>query len=147
MNSPIVNDTFRFVKWLYAEFLPVGYRDFQLDLAMELKNDCISEGIRHGLLDEQLEILALAALLHNIGCIEGQYHQKEVSKTIAANFLEEQHYFDWNIDKVLAAIEATADDGLPMNESGRIIRQLKFKQHDALATNHTLLREMGDIYP
>lgn len=147
MNSPIVNDTFRFVKWLYAEFLPVGYRDFQLDLAMDLKNNCVTKGLQYGMPDQQLEVLSLAALLHNVGCIEGQYHSRDVSKIIARNFLEEKGYYDWDIQKVEHTIDATSEYASFTDDCGKIIQTLKFKQMYEVAGSDLYPEEMGDVFP
>ena len=147
MNSPIVNATFRFVKWLYSEFLPIGYRDFQLDLAMELKNECVAFGLKKGLDDYDLEVLALAALLHNTGCIEGQYHNRDVSQTIARNFLSEKGFYDWQIEKVEASIEATAENCPAKDYRGKIIRKRKFTQANRMASDQLHFEEMGDVYP
>ena len=148
MNSPIVNDTFRFVKWLYAEFLPIGYRDFQLDLAVELKNSCTSCGLQRGLSDQELEILSIAALLHNIGCIEGQYHDRTVAKTIAHSFLAEKGLLEWKIEKVEYAIEATAEESTPKGQLAALIRQLKFKQAARIAAYKRFqTQQIGDVFP
>ena len=147
MNSPIVNDTFRFVKWLYAEFLPVGYRDFQLDLAIDLKNDCVTKGLQSKMLDQQLEVLSLAALLHNVGCIEGQYQCRIVSKIIARNFLKEKGYLDWNFQKVEQIIDATSKHVSSTDDCGQIIQNLKFKQIHKLASNDQQLETIENVFP
>ncbi|MCH2085269.1 MAG: hypothetical protein MK226_22985 [Saprospiraceae bacterium] len=147
MNSPIVNDTFRFVKWLYTEFLPAGYRDFQLDLAMDLKNDCVTKGLQSKMTNQQIEVLSLAALLHNVGCIEGQYQSRVVSKIIARNFLEEKGYFDWDIQNVEQTIEATSPYASFTDSCGQIIHSLKFKQMHIIADGELQLEAIGDVFP
>lgn len=127
MNTRIVNETFSFVQWLYERFLPVGYRDFQLDLSLELKNKSIIAGRRANFNDQELEVLALSALLYNAGCIEGQYDDRAVSKTIARNFLKEQELPENKISQVIGCIEATQESFSARNKLEALIQFVKKK--------------------
>ena len=149
MNTRIVNETFRFVKWLYGRFLPPGYNDFQLEQSMAVKNKSILVGRRARLKDQELEILALSALLYNTGCIEGQYQNRAVSVTIAKGFLKEQGLSSSKIAKVLSCIEATQSD---IKANTRLEELMKFVE-DAVSgarlNNRGRYRspELPDVFP
>lgn len=110
MNSPIVNNTFLFVKHLYTCYLPKGFDRFQLDQAIQEKNSWVSKGLKADLTDTELEILALTALLHRVGIIETLRSYSPVSRTIAQRYLREQHYPTKRISSTLRAM-AVANQG------------------------------------
>ena len=122
MDTRIVDETLRFVKWLYTRFLPAGYRDFQWDLSLEFKNNSLVAGRRANFNDQELEVLAISALLYNAGCIEGQYYDRAVSKTIARSFLEEQHLPENKIYQVLGCIDATQSSFNARNKMEELIQ-------------------------
>ncbi len=145
MNNPIVNETYSFVRGLYREYLPDGYWRFQLDLGMEMKNQLVTLGLIRRLSDEELEILSLAAMLHNTGCIEGQYDEKEVSLTIADTFLREMNYHPDRIDIVMECIIATQAGFPPSGQLQKMMREVSrgVMQRQGLYD----LPEIGDIWP
>lgn len=104
MNSPIVNNTFLFVKYLYKAYLPAGFDRFVFDQAVKEKNVWVSKGLQAGLSDVELEILALTALLHRVGIIENLKSYCQVSRTIAERYLQEQQYPSKRIPSILHAI-------------------------------------------
>lgn len=147
MNTPIVNHVFRFVQSIYREHLPHGFRDFQLDLSMEFKNDLISAGLKQQLPDETLEALALAALLHNTGCIEGQYERRKVSQTISQKYLAEIGCSPALIEEVLHYIEMTCPLSCPLSGTDQLIQQVKFKQAQRLGGTIPRKNVIGDLWP
>ena len=147
MNAPIVNDAFQFVRSLYKKYLPLGFRAFQLDQGMELKNLCTSIGLRQGLSDDEMEILALAALLHNIGSIEGEFENREVSKAIAERYLQEQNYPVMDIFQVLACIAATRAESTPRTRLSGIIQAAKFSNVKGRDRKREKKDEVGDLWP
>ena len=144
MNTAIVNQSYLFVKWLYREFLPSGYRDLQIDLAMELKNTCISRGLHFQFTDQELEVIALAALFHNCGCIEGQDEDRKASLLIARNFLQEQKYQPVKIKKVLSCIQATREGAAAHSRIEKLIQRVR-NQDGSLRLS--CREEVGDIWP
>lgn len=146
MNSPIVNRTYCFVKKLYSDFLPPGYCDFQLDLSMDLKNRAVSTGLQHDLSDEQIELLCLAALLHNTGCVESQLSDRTVSKAIASKFLAEQRVSQDIQRSVLQLIDATLIENVPQTRLAKIFQATKFKPINPwlILNGH---QEIGDVWP
>lgn len=147
MNVPIVNDAFLFVRTMYIKYLPVGFRDFQLDQGMVLKNICTSIGLRKGLNDDEIEILALAALLHNIGSIEGEFENREVSKAIAERYLLEKQYPVVDIFQVLACISATQAESIPRTRLSRIIQAAKYSGQKQVREKKEKRGEVGDLWP
>jgi len=149
MNTPIVNNTFRFVKWLFNEFLPAGYSDFQLDQGMQLKNSCIALGRWEKLADQELENLALSALLHNTGCVEGEYRSKRISKLIAKNYLQEQGLEHERISGILQGIDATSERGIPRNRLGYILKLASKEKFwgKFSAELPAACKELPDVFP
>lgn len=145
MNSAIVNKSFIFINWLYKEFLPIGYRDFQLDQSMELKNNCVSKGLQEGLCDEELEIVATSAILHNVGCIEGALHDKRTSIAIASNFLSEMSYAKEKTALVIGCIAATQENYAARSVIESLIQDVKFNLSINLQAQNIL--EIGDFWP
>lgn len=146
MNAPIVNDAFKFVRWLYKKYLPVGFCDLQLDQGMALKNQCTSIGLRKDLKDEEIEILALAAILHNTGSIEGEFEDRIVSQTIAGRFLREKAYPQNRIEEVLACIAATQVSNLPQSRLAQLIHSVRFSNH-YIPNDTPRWDEVGDLWP
>ena len=146
MNSPIVNDAFRFVKWLYDEFLPPALSEWQLDQCMELKNYCVRLALQRKFPEKDIEIVALAAILHNTGCVEGQHVKRLVSKKIAERFLLEQKYGRKRIKDVLDCIDSTQKRKRATDSMGRLIQEAKFCTNPT-AQFHNAKLEVGDIWP
>lgn len=146
MNVPIVNDAFKFVRYLYQKYLPVGFRDLQLDQGMELKNLCTSVGLRKGLKDDEIEILALAAILHNTGSIEGEFDRRMVSQTIAGRYLTEKAYPTHRIEEVLACIAATQADYSPQTNLACLIQTIRFS-NNYQPQKKQKRGEVGDLWP
>ncbi|NRB48606.1 MAG: hypothetical protein HRU41_13095 [Saprospiraceae bacterium] len=111
MNSPIVNNTFQFVQYLYRSYLPKGFDRFEMDQAVFEKNAWVSKGRRAGLSDTELETLALTALLHRVGIIETFRSYSKVSRTIAERYLKEQKFPSKRIASILHAISVANKGG------------------------------------
>ena len=135
MNSPIVNKTFLFVKYLYKSYLPTGYDRFELDQAVQEKNSWVSKGLQAGLTDTELESLALTALLHRVGIIESLRSYSLVSRTIAERYLREQKYPTKRIASILHAI-TVANKG--SYQAHQRLEQIILSQTQM---------EMGDVWP
>ncbi len=133
MNTPIVNTTFRFVKRLYQQYLPEGFDQFQLDQAMIQKNKWVSKGLQAQLSDEEIEALALTALLARIGMIDNE-QSASASKFIAERFLTEQNFPSRRILSLLHAIDVVHKKATPC-------------QHWQGIMVSDLVEEIGDIWP
>ncbi|MEZ5040410.1 MAG: hypothetical protein R2828_10970 [Saprospiraceae bacterium] len=134
MNTPIVNTTFRFVRRMFRQHLPEGFDRFQLDQAVILKNSWVSKGLKRGLEDEALEILALTALLCHVGIIEQLNEHTASSQFIAKCFLEEEGYGKHQIQLLLHALAVANQDCPPISVLEEIINQDKRV-------------EIGDVWP
>lgn len=64
-------------------------------------------GRQSNLSDTDQEIVNIAAWLHDLGYVQMNNGHEELSKTMAQNFLESQHYPSDKIQKVLECIEST----------------------------------------
>ena len=135
MNSPIVNKTFLFVKYLYTAYLPTGFDRFELDQAVQEKNTWVNRGLKAGLTDSELETLALTALLHRVGIIETLRSYSQVSRTIAERYLREQHYPSKRIASILHAI-AVANKG----------SYLAHQRLEQIILSKTK-KDVGDVWP
>lgn len=135
MNSPIVNNTFQFVQYLYRSYLPKGFDRFELDQAMSEKNAWVSKGLQAGLSDTELETLALTALLHRVGIIETFRSYSKVSRTIAERYLKEQKFPSKRIASILHAISVA-------NKGGQMAHQ---RLEQIIVSKAQV--EVGDIWP
>jgi hypothetical protein len=133
MNTPIVNTTFRFVKRLYQQYLPEGFDQFQLDQAMIQKNKWVSKGLQAQLSDEEIEVLALTALLARISMIDNK-QSVSASKLIAERFLAEQNFPSKRILSLLHAIDVVHKKATPCQHWERILMG-------------DLFEEIGDVWP
>lgn len=133
MNTPIVNTTFLFVKRLYYQYLPEGFDQFQLDQAMIQKNIWVSKGLQAQLTDQEIEVLALTALLARIGMVDNK-QGASASKLIAERFLKEQNFPSKRILSLLHAIDVVHKKATPAQHWERIMRS-------------DLFEEIGDVWP
>ncbi|MEN0005212.1 MAG: hypothetical protein AAF798_13755 [Bacteroidota bacterium] len=147
MNTPLINHTFWFVKSIYQEHLPYGFSTFQFDQSMDFKNALIAAGLHHELSDTTLEHLALAALLHNVGCIEGQYEKRSVSQAIAQQYLAEKGCSPETAAQILGFIEMTCPSSRPKTFLDRLIQQVKFHQAQRFSGAQAMSDTVGDFWP
>ena len=127
MNTPIVNTTFRFVKRLYHQYLPEGFDQFQLDQAMIQKNQWVRKALQAQLSDEEIETLALTALLARIGIIDNK-QIVSASKLIAERFLAEQNFTSKRILSLLHAIDVVHQKATPCQHWERIMISNPFEE-------------------
>lgn len=123
MNTPIVINTFRFVRKIYREFLPINCSQYHLDKGMELKNNSVSIGLQCGMTDEELEIMSLAAILHNVSCVQYEENNLRMSLFIARTFLTEERLSEEKIIQVLACIYSLVPDYSPRNKMEIILHE------------------------
>ena len=72
--------------------------------------------------EEDIEILEVATLFHDIGYLSGYFDHEDRSKQIAAEFLKKQAYPSEKIAKVEQLIEATKADYEPQTKLEEIIK-------------------------
>lgn len=121
MNTPIVNDTFRFVKWVLYDFLPEHAAVLRFHQAMDVKNEAVSRALSKDLTDDEIETLALSALLHAAGYIERNKFKQQVSLAIARPFLTENGVDKLRITQICNNIKAMNQYICPENGMERLI--------------------------
>ncbi|GGW54179.1 putative metal-dependent HD superfamily phosphohydrolase [Winogradskyella epiphytica] len=72
--------------------------------------------------DDEIRVLELTALLHDVGYIKGYDNHEEESVKIATDYLKEKKVDDEIIEAVKGCIMATKFDSEPKNELHKIIR-------------------------
>lgn len=72
--------------------------------------------------DDEIQVLELTALLHDVGYIKGYDNHEEESVKIATDYLKEKKVDDEIIEAVKGCIMATKFDSEPKNELHKIIR-------------------------
>ena len=77
--------------------------------------------VAENIIEEELEVLLLAAWFHDTGYIEGIENHEDKSKSIAKQFLEEKNYPEDKLLKVFSLIDATGMPQKPSNKLEEII--------------------------
>jgi predicted metal-dependent HD superfamily phosphohydrolase len=107
LESKIVIKTRLFVEELMQKNWPEDLCYHNLQNTSEVARASTEIGVKSGLNVEQLEIVILAAWLHDSGYQGGQKDHETESQKIASKFLTQHKYPSENLEKVLGAIEAT----------------------------------------
>lgn len=105
----------KYVTELFTGKLPAWAVYHNLEHTEETANAAREIGKASGLSKAELEIVGLAAWLHDVGYIDGPEGHEERSATIASGVLKESGYPEEKIDLVRACIRATAVPQRPMN--------------------------------
>lgn len=120
--SQLVDETFGFVKELFASSLPSTCLYHNLTHTKRVLKST-KEIIDHSnLKDDEKVVLKLTALLHDTGYIKGWLEHEKESAAIATKFLSEKEVDEAIIEKVVACILATKVDAVPANILEKIIR-------------------------
>jgi putative nucleotidyltransferase with HDIG domain len=120
--STLVEKTDTFVSTLLEKQLPSScvYHNYVHAKRVYKSTKEIAE---HSNLDEaDTEAILVAALLHDIGYVEGRENHEETSVKIATPFLEEQGVSEETIATIAQAIRATKIDVTPESELDKILR-------------------------
>jgi hypothetical protein len=121
MNTPIVNDAFRFVKWALYDFLPEHVATFRFHQAMDIKNEVVSRALSKGLSDRDIESLALSALLQATAYIENNKYSNQVSQAISRSFLTENGVDRAQIEQICRHITAMNQSACPEKGPERLL--------------------------
>lgn len=120
-QSDIIKKTELFVSSLFREKLSskLIYHNFAhtLDVVEHTKKF----GKKSGLSDDEMEIVTVAAWLHDTGYADTYNGHEERGKEIASEFLKENNYPQDKLQKVLACIEATKVPQNPQNLMQEVI--------------------------
>ena len=114
-NKYILEETSKFVTQLFNEKIPDWAVYHNLSHTIETVTGCKVIGRGSGLKEEDLEILCIAAWLHDTGYIYQVEEHEEKSSEIALSFLNERRYPTDRINTVIDCIMATKISILPKN--------------------------------
>jgi len=122
MSQSLIKETQEFVFNLFKEELPSSFLYHNYTHTQQVY-DSTKEIIEHSeLTPEEIEILELSALLHDVGYIKGCKNHEEESVKIAADFLKEKKVDENIISAVSNCILATRINTEPQTELEKIIR-------------------------
>lgn len=122
MSKSLIEDTQQFVYNLFKDELPNTfiYHNFtHTERVLKSTREIIENS---KLSDDEILILELTALLHDVGYIKGGKNHEEESVKISTAYLKEQQVDDTIITVVADCIMATKFDAVPTNELEKIIR-------------------------
>ena len=106
-KTPIIASSEHYVTALMTEKLTPDHRYHNVPHTLAVRDACVNIGQHLGMSDEELEILELAALFHDVGHCEVYEGHEAESRRIASAFLSGKKYPEERLRKVLACIEAT----------------------------------------
>lgn len=112
-NETIVEEANKYVFYLFKEKLSADFVFHNYQHTLETVEACkiLSKG--YDLTADEIEILLLAAWLHDTGYAIQYHNHEEKSKEIAKDFLGEKKYPPQKIEEVLNCIDATRREGAP----------------------------------
>lgn len=118
----VVASAEQYVMRLLREGLTKDHIFHNLQHALAVRSAALDIGQELGFSEEEMEILELAALFHDVGFVEAYEGHEHVSKRIARQFLEEQGYEEEKKAKVLKCINATTPGKQPENKLEEVIK-------------------------
>ena len=121
IESEIITETRKYVEELMSENLSEDYSYHNLQHTREVVDAAIEIGEKADLTDEQMEMVILAAWLHDTGYSNGSDNHELESKNIAKKVLEGQDYPFEKLNIILEAIEATR---MPQNPKSLVAEVL-----------------------
>ncbi|MGK0427180.1 MAG: putative metal-dependent HD superfamily phosphohydrolase [Ulvibacter sp.] len=120
--SQLVDDSLDFVTGLFASSLPSTCLYHNLTHTKRVLKSTKEIIVNSNLNDEEIEVLELAAILHDTGYIKGSLEHEIVSVDIATKFLREHAVNEDLIKQVTSCILATKLDAEPTTTLEKIIR-------------------------
>jgi len=120
--SQLVDDSLGFVTGLFASSLPSTCLYHNLTHTKRVLKSTKEIIVNSNLNDEEIEVLQLAAILHDTGYIKGSANHEIVSAEIATKFLQEHAVDESVIEQVTSCILATKLDAEPKTTLEKIIR-------------------------
>ena len=143
--SQLIDDSLDFVSSLFATNLPSTCLYHNLTHTKRVLKSTKEIIANSKLTDEEIDILQLAAILHDTGYIKCSIGHEEASVEIAVTFLKEKGASDSIIGQVTKCILATKLDAVPQTNLDKIIRDADashFAKHYFLETSELLRLEL-----
>ena len=121
MNEKIIEQVESYVGKLFEEkgALENFYHNFEH--TKEVAHAAKKIGKAEGVSSNDIELLTIAALFHDVGCTVKCKGHEDVSKSLAKDFLESQNYPAEKIEKITSMIEATRVPQKPRNHLEEIL--------------------------
>ena len=125
INEVIINEAEQFVTGLLKSETPEIYTYHTLNHTQDVFKNALLIGIREKLDEEEMSILSIAALFHDVGYLKKYKGHEEESAEIATRFLE-QHGVDEYLRTIVAeSIRATA---FPQSPESRVAKLWTLKR-------------------
>ncbi len=118
----MVDQAESFVKKMLTQQLSEDHQYHNLSHTLAVRTACRKLAEQMNLPEEEIEILEIAALFHDVGFVETYNGHEAVSRRIAQQFLVGQNYPATKMEKVLACIDVTFMANRPSNVLEQIIR-------------------------
>lgn len=125
-TNTILHETEVFVRKLLKENLTEDHRYHDLAHTLAVRDACRKLAQQQDMELEQLEILELASLLHDIGYTETYNGHEVVSHRIAKAFLDKKGYPAHKLQQVLNCIDVTFPGAHPHNLIQQIIKDADY---------------------
>ncbi|MDD5770085.1 MAG: HD domain-containing protein [Candidatus Gracilibacteria bacterium] len=120
MNQKIIAGVKDYVNVMMGPLESHYYHQFEH--ALEVSQRCLELGEKEGLSDDELEVLVIAGLFHDVGFIIQYDNNEYIGAKIAKNYLKSILYPNEKIELVEQLIIATIYDREPRNILENIIR-------------------------
>ncbi len=118
----IVESAINYVTKILTETAPPEMTFHNLDHAMEVVESVVEIGENSGVSKDDLELLQIAAIFHDVGWINGPASHEEYSAKIAKEYLSSQSIDTKRIEEVTELILATDRKRIPQNLLHNILR-------------------------
>src|SRR5688572_2295549 len=115
LQTQLLDETRNFVESLFEKQLPDQYTYHNIQHTREVVAAAQLIGVKSSLLQEDQEVVLLAAWLHDAGYCSRYDNHEEDSMRFARKFLEEQQTDLAKTEKVLGCIKATRYPQQPQN--------------------------------
>ncbi len=115
LHTPIMEQTEAYVRQLLSQKLPSDFVFHTISHTLQVVEAAEKIGVESGLDSSDMEVIILAAWLHDTGyCFDPQNHEQE-SIRIARSFLSQKDYLPAKIEQISACIAATKFPQQPQN--------------------------------
>lgn len=121
MTTPIITSVRHFVEDYFQRLQNGCFHYHNLDHTREVVEAAGIIGSESGLPEDDLEIVLIAAWLHDIGHFENNSCHEEASARIALDFLRSARFPDYKIKAVIGCIHATRIPPTPSNMVEKVI--------------------------
>jgi len=147
MKNQVVNKAETFVTNLLKTHLNGDYRYHDLAHTLSVRDASQELGRRYRMSEEELELLALAALFHDTGFVKTYDNHEDASKSYAADFLSKENYPSEKIERIKELIEATRVGVEPEGLLGKVLKDADFNNFNSgYAAKSQALRHEWELF-